>query len=77
MISPFSASCDSRRHRPRLGSVQDSTSARANMLRTVTVIAGVDFRTNTSDGRPFGVTTTYCQGYAGACPDFVKNALNI
>jgi len=47
------------------------------MLRTVTVIAGVDFRTNTSDGRPFGVTTPYCQGYAGACPDFVKNALNI
>ena len=47
------------------------------VVRTVTVMAGVDFRTNTSDGRPFGVTTTYCQGYAGACPDFVKNALNI
>lgn len=47
------------------------------VVRTVTVIAGVDFRANTSDGNPFGVTTTYCRGIPGKCPDFVKNALNI
>lgn len=50
---------------------------KCTVVRTVTVMAGVDFRTNTSDGRPFGVTTTYCQGFPGRCPDFVKSALNI
>lgn len=43
----------------------------------VIVITSVDFRTNTSDGKQFGVTTTYCKGRGDWCPDFVKNALNI
>lgn len=46
------------------------------VVRTVQVIGSVDFRT-LADGSPYGVVTTYCDGYDGMCPDFVKNAVNI
>lgn len=35
----------------------------------------VDYRAVT--GGTYGVVTAYCEGYSGACPDFVKNALNV
>ncbi|GAA5226981.1 hypothetical protein GCM10025778_15140 [Paeniglutamicibacter antarcticus] len=49
---------------------------KCKVAQTVTVRAAVDYRTNTSDGRPYGVVTTYCLGYT-LCPSFVKNALNV
>lgn len=35
-----------------------------------------DTRTNTPDGKYFGVVTAYCLGYYPRCPDWVKNAAN-
>lgn len=49
---------------------------KCRVVRTVSLFARVDFRTDTSDRRGYGVVTTYCEGMT-ACPDFVKNALNI
>jgi len=46
------------------------------VVRTVQVIGSVDFR-SLADGSPYGVVTTFCDGYDGMCPDFVKNAVNI
>lgn len=45
------------------------------VIRTVTVRTVVDFRAYDSAGT-YGVVTAYCEGISGACPDFVKNALN-
>ena len=50
---------------------------KCRIIDTVTVLTSVDFRTNTSDGKHFGVTTTYCKNRGNLCPDFVKKALNI
>lgn len=41
-----------------------------------TIKTGVDFRT-VNDGKAFGVVTSFCLGHDGACPDWVKNAINI
>ncbi|RKN67812.1 hypothetical protein D7252_09575 [Microbacterium sp. CGR2] len=45
------------------------------VIRTVTVRTIVDFRYYDSAGT-YGVVTAYCEGITGACPNFVKNALN-
>lgn len=42
---------------------------------TVNVRALVDYRK--VSGGTYGVVTAQCEGYEGACPSFVKNALNI
>ena len=47
-----------------------------HVVRTVSLFAPVDFRTDTSDRRGYVVVTTYCEGMT-ACPDVVTNALNI
>lgn len=46
------------------------------VVRTVSVFARVDFRTNTSDKKPYGVVTSFCEGMV-RCPSFVRNALNV
>lgn len=50
---------------------------KCKVAETVNVRAVVDYRTNTSDGRTYGVVTTYCLTGAELCPSFVKNALNV
>ncbi|WP_277209170.1 hypothetical protein [Isoptericola croceus] len=50
---------------------------KCKVVGSTQVLTSVDFRTNTSDGRAFGVTTAYCLGYAGRCPSYVKNAVNV
>lgn len=41
----------------------------------VIVITSVDFRTNTSDGKQFGVTATYCKGRGDWCQILLKMLL--
>lgn len=50
---------------------------KCKVAQTVTVRTAVDYRTNTSDGKPYGVTTSHCLGGYILCPSFVKNALNV
>lgn len=50
---------------------------KCTVIDSVTVRAVVDMRTDTSDGKRFGVVTTYCPGRGDWCPSFVKNSLNI
>lgn len=49
---------------------------KCKVVNTVTVFARVDFRTNTSDKKPYGVVTTFCEGMV-KCPSYVRNAANV
>lgn len=46
------------------------------MAKTLTVEAVVDYRSLGAGKLTYGVVTTYCVGVAGACPSWVKNAIN-